>query len=407
MNRNPTDGINLDHAATTPVRPEAAEAMLLCLRQCANPSSLHAAGRAGREVLDSARDRLATVISCTAAEIIFTSGGTESDNLAIIGGSRMSPEKTHILVSAVEHHAVLHAADSLRAVCREVEIIPADRQGQVLPETVQSMLRPETALVSVMMANNEIGAVQAVAEIARICRQNGTLFHTDAVQALGHIPVDVQELGVDLLSLSAHKFGGPPGAGALYVREGLEIRPTLFGGAQERGRRGGTENWPAIAGMDAALRVGQPFWQEDDQPDGPPSEWARERELVRRLRSALSTIPDTWFNTAGEESDQPLGITMAPPAKLPNILSVGFRGVRAETLLLGLDLEGVAASSGSACASGSIEPSHVLKAIGLTPEEANSSIRFSVGWTTTHEEIDRAAEIVERVVARARLAQLL
>jgi len=377
--------IYLDHAATTPVRPEAEAAMIRCLERFGNPSSLHEYGRRNREVLDRARDSLAAALGGRASEIIFTSGGTESDNLALFGACRPAfrgnvgkDPKNHLLVSAIEHHAVLHAAQALAAEGFELELIPVDRWGRVDPPKVAEMIRPETVLVSVMLANNEIGTLQRIGEIAEICHQRGCLIHTDAVQAFGHVPFSVRELGVDLLSISAHKFGGPIGAGALWVREGLELRPTFYGGAQERGRRGGTENAPAIAGMEAAICAWKPSFEE---------EAARERELIRTLWKPLEAAPGVWRNTPNQGT-------------LPNILNVGFRGIRAETLLLALDLEGVAASSGSACASGSMEPSHVLQAIGLPTQDAHACLRLSVGWTTTFEEVTAAAEIIMAVVSR-------
>ena len=374
--------IYLDHAATSPLRPEARAAMLASLEAFGNPSSLHEHGRLNRQVIDHARDTLSEALGCVASEIIFTSGGTEADNLALFGAARSQHSRRHILVSAIEHHAVLHSAEALVSDGFELELIPVDPQGRVHAATMRAMLRPDTALVSVMTANNELGTIQPVPEIAAMCRANGTLIHTDAVQAFGHLRFSAEDLGIDLLSISAHKFGGPPGVGALYVREGVSLRPTLFGGAQERGRRGGTENAAAIAGMDAAISAWKPCLDE---------ELERERRLTDALRRGVGLISGTWINTPAENT-------------LPGVLNVGFDGLRAESLLLALDLEGVAASSGSACASGSMEPSHVLRAIGLSPDRADSCIRFSVGWTSTLEEIDHAIKVGAAVVERARRA---
>jgi cysteine desulfurase len=347
-------------------------------------------------MLDIARDGIAEALHCSPGEIIFTSGGTESDNLAVMGAARAAGGRKHVLVSSVEHHAVLHAADALAAEGFEIETVPVDAAGLVSPEVVASLVRPDTAIVSVMAASNEIGTIQPVREIASICHMHGTVFHTDAVQALGHIAVSVVDWGVDLLSLSAHKFGGPMGAGVLYVRDGIEVRPTLFGGAQERGRRGGTENVPALAGMDSAVRtLGLGKDQGGAEVSAGQALWAAEARRIRRLRDRLrfqlAGIPGAWFNTPAE------GV-------IPGILNVGFEGALAETLLLSLDLEGVAASSGSACASGSMEPSHVLRSMGLEPTRAKACVRFSLGWTTTSEEIDQATMVIERVVERARSA---
>jgi cysteine desulfurase len=356
--------------------------MMETARQVGNPSSMHRQGRAARAVLDSARDVLSEALGVKDSEIIFTSGGTEADNLAVTGGARWASGSRRVLVSAVEHHAVIHSAQALAVEGFEVEILPVDAAGRVGLLELARRLNSGASLVSVMTGNNEIGTLQPVAEIAAVCRAAGVLFHTDAVQAFGHLPINIPELGVDMLSISAHKFGGPPGAGALWVKDGVSIRPTQFGGAQERGRRGGTENAPAIAGMAAAVRVAMASLDDES---------ARLRRLAHRLRSGLLENPGTWLNTPLEGT-------------LPGILNVGFEDVPAEMLLVALDLDGIAASSGSACASGSMEPSHVLSAIGLAPERAKSCVRFSAGWTTTEADIDRAIEVAAAAVARARKA---
>lgn len=377
--------IYLDHAATTPVDARVLEAMLPYFSErFGNPSSIYAAGREARAALDQARARLARLLNCQAREIVFTSGGTESDNLAIKGVAfwhLLNGRGRHIVTTAFEHHAVLHSAEYLKRFGFEVTLVRPDAQGIMHPDAIAAALRPDTILVSVMTANNEIGTIQPITEIARICRERGVPFHTDAVQAAGILPLDVKELGVDLLSVSAHKFYGPKGVGFLYVRTGTPILWQQHGGAQESNRRGGTENVPAIMGMTRALELA---YEELDERN------AHVQKLRDQLiEGILKRIPDSRLNGDRER-------------RLPNNVNVTFAGVDGETLLLNLDLHGIAASSGSACTTGSTEPSHVLLSIGLAPEEARSSIRLSLGKDNTQAEIDRTLDVLEETVLRLR-----
>ncbi|ADU51342.1 aminotransferase class V [Thermaerobacter marianensis DSM 12885] len=380
--------VYLDYAATTPVRPEVRRRMMAVLEEAwGNPSSLHHAGRAARAVIDEARAQVAGLLKCRPREVIFTSGGTEADNLALKGVALAHGDRgRHIVTTAVEHPAVLHACAALERQGFDVSYVPVDGDGRVDPERVAAALRPDTILVSVMLVNNEVGTIQPVAEIARAARARGVLVHTDAVQAAGVLPLDVEALGVDLLSLSAHKIGGPKGAGALYVRAGTELLPLLDGGGQERRLRSGTENTAAIAGFGLAAELA-----------------GREREervtrlagLQRRLEEGLlARIPGARIHGAG-----------APRA--PHITNVGLPGVTADTVLIQLDLEGIAASSGSACSAGTPEPSHVLQAMGLSEADAFSAVRFSLGDGTTEADIDRVLDVLPEVVERARRARSL
>jgi cysteine desulfurase len=377
--------IYLDHAATTPVDPRVLEAMLpYFTRSYGNPSSIYALGREARAAVDQARARIARVLNCQAREIVFTSGGTESDNLALKGVAfwhLLHGRGRHIVTTAFEHHAVLHSAEYLERFGFAVTYVRPDREGIVHPEAVAEALRPDTVLVSVMYANNEIGTIQPIREIARLCRERGITFHTDAVQAAGTLPLDVEELGVDLLSVSAHKFYGPKGVGFLYVRSGAPILWQQHGGAQESNRRAGTENVPGIVGMATALELAYEELEERN---------AHVRALRDRLvEGILGRIPDSRLNGHREQ-------------RLPNNVNVTFEGVDGETLLLNLDLHGIAASSGSACTTGSTEPSHVLLAIGLTPAQARGSIRLTLGKDNTAAEIERTLDVLEETVARLR-----
>ncbi|MGC1380894.1 MAG: cysteine desulfurase family protein [Candidatus Baltobacteraceae bacterium] len=374
--------IYLDNAATTPLRAEAAEAMRAAHADGAhNPSSLHAEGRRARSQLDRARDRIAAALGARRTEVTFTGGGTESDNLALIGVARGLRRRGRVLVSAIEHHAVLAALERLQAEGFATELLPVDARGRVDPDAFARSLGPETLLASVIYANNEIGTVQPVAELARIAHQHGVLFHTDAIAAPQWLSIDVGELGVDLLSLSAHKFAGPHGVGLLYARSGVPIAPVLHGGGQEFGRRSGTENVAGIAGMAAALESAV----AERSQAYPRVEALRDR-LEAGIRSAVS---DVNVNGAGA-------------ARLPNLLSAGFGGVDAAALLIRLDLAGIAVSAGSACTSGSPEPSHVLAALGVEPHWRDGSIRFSLGTRTTQAEIDRVLEVLPAVVGELR-----
>jgi cysteine desulfurase len=367
--------IYLDHAATTPARPEVVAAMAPLLGGF-NPNSLHAEGRAARAAVDSAREAVARVLGATPREIVFTGGGSESDMLAIVGAARASAARgRHVVTAATEHHAVLHAVDVLERDGWRVTRLPVDARGLLDPAVFAAALTPETTVASVMLANNEIGVVQPVAELARIARERGVLLHTDAVQAPGWLPLDVEVLGVDLLSLSAHKFHGPKGVGVLYVRRGTALEPLIVGGGQEHGLRAGTENVAGIAGLAVALALA-----EDERPVTAP----RVAALRDRLEAAIvAAVPGVVVNGAG-----------AP--RLAGNVSVAFAGVPSDALLIRLDLEGVAASAGSACAAGSLEPSHVAAAIGLDERHRRGVIRFSLGRDTSAAEID---DVLRRLTA--------
>ena len=352
-----------------------------------NPSSVHEAGRDARAGLDWARGTLARILGCRPREVVFTGGATEANNLAIRGtldrARRDFPgERHHVITTAIEHHAVLHAVQALAEFDGvDVTIVPVDASGVVRAEDVEAAIRPETRLISVMYANNEIGTIQPVAEIAGIARERGVVVHCDAVQAAGALPLDVNELGVDLLSISAHKFYGPKGVGLLYVREGVRLQPLVHGGGQERALRPGTENVAGVVGMATALLLAVEEREERN---------AHDRELRDRLMDQLlERIPDSYVNGDLER-------------RLPNNLNIGFDGVDGESVLLDLDLNGIAASSGSACASATNEPSHVLLAIGLDEVAADATLRLTVGRSNTREQIDRAVEVIVNAVERVR-----
>lgn len=367
--------IYLDHAATTPVSPRVLEAMLPFFCECwGNASAVYATGREARKAVENARKQTAQAIGAQPQEILFTSGGTESDNLAIRGAANALRHKgRHIITTAIEHHAVLNTCKTLEKEGFEVTYLQPDPTGRIAPESLAPALREDTILVSVMTANNEIGTLQPIRELAETAKAHGALFHTDAVQAVGAVPVDVEETGVDLLSLSAHKFYGPKGAGALYVRRGTRLDPVLTGGKQERGLRGGTENVPAIVGLGAA--IGEAAANLGKNADMTA---ALRDELERRILSRMKGVRVNGL-TGG---------------RLPNNSSLTFENVDGEALLLRLDLAGVAASAGSACTSGSLESSHVLHAIGLSEAEARGTLRLTVGTDNTQEEIARAADLV-------------
>lgn len=380
------DRIYLDHAATTPVHPEVLEAMLPYFTSIGyNPSSLHAEGQAARAALDAARERAASLLGARPKEIVFTGGGSEADTLAVHGVARCVAARGRLVTSAIEHHAVLHAMDALEREGWEVVRLPVNGEGFVDPEAFARAISERTVLASIMLANNEIGTVQPIAELAALARTKGVIFHTDAVQAGGQIAVDVNALGADLLSLSAHKFRGPKGVGLLYVRRGTPLQPLIYGGGQEYGARAGTENVAGIVGLVRALELALA-----DLP-----ERARKTAALRdRLAEALLAMPQT------RRLGPPSG-----PARLPNNLSVAFAGIGGEALLIRLDLEGIAVSTGSACASGSLEPSHVVRAIGLEAPYDAGVVRFSLGATTTAGEIDQAARVVTEVVGEMRAGE--
>ncbi|MDQ7843841.1 MAG: cysteine desulfurase family protein [Armatimonadota bacterium] len=373
-----------DHAATTPVDPRVVAAMLPYFSErFGNASSIHAWGQEAREAVERAREILASAIGAAPQEIVFTSGATEADNLALLGAAYAAEHRgKHIVTTAVEHHAVLESCRFLAARGFEITILPVDRFGRVDPDDVRAALRPDTILVSVMHANNEIGTIEPVEEIGRLVRDHGAVMHSDAAQTLGILPVKVDALSVDLLSVSAHKRYGPKGVGALYVRRGTPLARIQHGGAHERNRRAGTENVPGIVGFGEAVRIAEETMAE---------EAVRLRALRDRLAAGLTAIPGARRN--GD-----------PQAGLPGVLSVSFEGTDSESLLVALDLQGVAASSGSACTSGSLEPSHVLAAIGLPPEAAKGTVRFSLGRGTTPAEVDYLLQVTPEIVARVRAA---
>lgn len=379
--------VYLDYNATTPVDPAVLDAMLPFLREnFANAGSVHTPGQRARAAVDAARDSVAALIGAKASEIVFTSGGTEADNLAIYGAVAVSANaRKHVIASAIDHHAVLHTCEDLQQHGIDVTFVAVGRtpegQGVVDPDDIRRALRPDTVLITVMHANNELGTIQPMEEISRIAHEAGVCFHCDAVQSTGKIPVDVDRLGVDLLSLSAHKFCGPKGVGALYVRTGTAIVPRFRGGHAERDRRPGTENVPGIVGLGKAAELARTMLEGDS---------ARIAALRDRLEHALlDRIPDAFVN--GD-----------PAHRVPNTSNITFRGAGGEALLIALDLQGVACSTGAACSSGSTEPSHVLLAAGLSHDDARSSLRFSLGRATTSEEIDYAIETITAVVERLR-----
>jgi cysteine desulfurase len=374
--------IYLDHAATTAVRPEVVEAMVPLLAGGYNPSSLHAEGRAARAALDDARLAVARVLGAAAREIVFTGSGSEADVLAIVGAARARRASgRHVVTSAIEHHAVLHAVDVLEADGWHVTRLAVDGRGLVDPAAFAAALTAETTVASIMLANNEIGVVQPIAQLARIAHERGVIFHTDAIQAPGWLPLHVGALGVDLLSLSGHKFSGPKGVGALYVRSGTPVEPLIVGGGQEHGLRAGTEDLAGIAGFAAALALAEAERGEVS---------SRVRALRERLEAAIvAAVPDVLVNGAGAE-------------RLPGNLSIAVADAPSDALLIRLDLAGIAASAGSACAAGSLEPSHVAAALGLGERYRNGVIRFSLGRATTEAEIESVIARFPALVADVR-----
>ena len=368
-----------DNAATTKMSRTAIEAMLPYMDEIyGNPSSLHSVGQRAAEALQSAREAVAQCLNCTPREIYFTSGGSEADNQAILSAARIGERKgkKHIISTAFEHHAVLHTLKKLEKEGFEVELLPVGPIGTVTAQQVADAIREDTCLVTVMYANNEIGSILPIAEIGAVCRERGVLFHTDAVQAAGHLPIDVQTQKVDMLSLSAHKFHGPKGIGVLYARKGIVLTSLIEGGAQERGKRAGTENIPAIMGMAAALREALDHMEENAQ---------KVSALRDKLIAGLSEIPHCALN--GD-----------PVNRLPGNVSFCFEGIEGESLLLLLDAKGICASSGSACTSGSLDPSHVLLAIGRPHEVAHGSLRLSLCEWNTEEEMDHILAEVPQIV---------
>ncbi len=376
--------IYLDHNATTPVHPDVADSLSAALREeFGNPSSVHHFGQRAKAVVDQARSAVAALIGADPSEIVFMSGGTESDNFAIRGTAE-ALERTgrrHLIASAIEHEAVLNTLKALARRGWETTLLPVGETGIVSPDDLRTALRDDTALVSVMHANNEIGTIQPIAELARIAHEQGALFHTDAVQSAGKIPIDVKVLGVDLLSISAHKYCGPKGIGAVWIRRGLRLLPLLTGGKHERNRRAGTENVPGIVGMGVAAVLAR-------------ARMADEHVRVAGLRDRLETgillaVPGTIVNGARS-------------SRVPNTTNISFDRIEAESLLIALDLDGIAVSTGSACSSGTLEPSHVLKAMGFSSHRTQNSIRFSLGAGNTAAQVDRVIGVLPGIAEKLR-----
>lgn len=374
--------IYMDHSATTAVREEVFEAMKpYFLEHFGNPSSLYSYGREARKAVEEAREKTAAAIGAEPREIVFTSGGTESDNLAIRGVARALQKKgNHIITSAVEHHAVLDACLALKEEGFDVTVLPVDEHGMVSLSDVEKAITDKTILITVMMANNEVGTIQPVAQIGELARSRGIVFHTDAVQAVGKIPVNVNDIKCDLLSISAHKFNGPKGVGALYIRKGTRLKVFTFGGAQERKMRPGTENVPGIVGMGKAIELAVAELDKNA---------AHMKALRDRLIEGLLKIPDVRLNGH-------------PTERLPNNVNISVLYVEGESLILSLDLKGIAVSSGSACTSGSLDPSHVLLAMGLDHQTAHGSLRLTLGYENTQEEIDYILQVMPEIVERLR-----
>lgn len=375
--------IYADNAATTKISQTAMKAMISAMENSyGNPSSIHQIGMAANDALQTAREQIARCLGCMPKEIFFTSGGTESDNQAIMSAAMLGAKqnKRHIISTAFEHHAVLHTLRRLKEQGFEIQLLDVGAEGNITAAQVEEAIRPDTCLITVMFANNEIGSVLPIAEIGEACRAHGVLFHTDAVQAAGHIPVNVKKQNIDMLSLSAHKFHGPRGIGALYVKRGIELTSLMEGGGQERGKRPGTENLPAIMGMAAALKEECTLMEQNE---------AKVIAMRDRLIQGLSQIPYSILNGSREK-------------RLPGNVNFCFEGVSGESLLLLLDSRGICASSGSACASGALDPSHVLLSLGLAPEIAQGSLRISLDISNTEEEIDYMLEVIPQVVEQLR-----
>ncbi len=377
--------IYLDHSATTPVDLEVAALMMTYYTEkYGNPSSVHGFGREAKQALEEARRQVAELLGATPKEITFTSGGTEADNLAILGTVEALQKKgKHLITSAIEHHAVLETFEFLEKKGFELTVIPVDSEGIVAVEDVRKAIRPDTILISVMHANNEVGSIQPIAEIGNLAKEHGVTFHVDAVQSFGKLPINVQEMNIDLMTVSSHKIYGPKGVGALYIRKGVRIVPLAHGGSQEKRRRSGTENTPGIIGFGKACEL---IGKQMDE----------EAELQRKLRDKL--MNGILERIEHVKVNGPLG-----EKRLPNNVNVSIQFVEGESLLLSLDMLGIAASSGSACTSGSLDPSHVLLAMGLVHEIAHGSLRFSLGSQNTEEDIDYVLEQLPKIVERLRM----
>lgn len=374
--------IYMDNSATTPVRKEVIEVILPYMAEnFGNPSSIYDLGKTSKHAIENARKKVATAIGAEESEIYFTSGGTESDNWAIKGVAFANRTKgKHIITSSIEHHAVLHTCEWLEGQGFEVTYLPVDKYGIVSPEEVKNEIRADTILISIMLANNEIGTIQPIEEIGKIAKEKKIYFHTDAVQAIGHVPIDVKKQNIDLLSLSAHKFEGPKGCGALYIRKGVKIETLQHGGAQERKHRAGTENVPAIVGLGKAIELTTGNIEETDKIL---------LEMRERLIEGLLKIPKTHLNGH-------------PTKRLANNINVTFEYIEGESLLLLLNTKGIYASTGSACNSSSLEPSHVLTACGIPHEIVHGSLRLSLGRMNTREDVDRVLKVLPEIVQKLR-----
>lgn len=375
--------IYLDYAATTPTHPKVVETMQPYFSEkFGNPSSIHSFGQEARAAVENARDKVAKLIGAKSEEIVFTSGGTEADNFALEGVAFASEKKgTHIIISAIEHHAITECCEFLKKRGFQINYLPVDKTGLVNPDDVSRAITDKTVLVSIMHANNEIGTIEPMAEISKIVKERGICFHTDAVQTAGHLPVNVNELGVDLLAMSAHKLYGPKGVGALFIRKGIRMVSFLHGGGQENNRRASTENVPGIVGFGAAAELVLQEMKEENIKLIPLRD--------KLIKGILEKIPDSQLNGH-------------PTLRLPNNVNVSIKYVEGESMLLNLDMQGIAASTGSACSSGSLEPSHVLMAIGLSHELAHGSLRFTLGKYTTDEDIDLVLKILPKIVEKLR-----
>ena len=372
-----------DNAATTRIAPQVLDAMLPYLKEeYGNPSTLYNLGREAKIAIEKAREQVAQVIGAKAEEIFFTGSGTEADNMALKGVlyGPAGKGKKHLITTKIEHHAILHTAMALEKEGFQVTFLDVDKNGRVDLEELKQAITPDTALVSIMAANNEVGTIQPIEEIGKICREKGVLFHTDAVQAFGHMPLDVNKMNIDLLSLSAHKINGPKGSGALYIRRGLGLRPVIEGGGQERNRRSGTENVAGIVGLGQAAQLAMETMEEES---------ARLKALSQKLIDGVLQIPETI-------------LTGDPENRLPGACSFAISAIEGESLVLYLDMEGICTSTGSACSTGSLDPSHVLMAIGLSHEVSHGSLRVTLGRFNTEEEVDYIIETLPKVVEKLR-----
>ena len=372
-----------DNAATTRIAPQVLDAMLPYLKEeYGNPSTLYKLGREAKIAIEKAREQVAQVIGAKADEIFFTGSGTEADNMALKGVlyGPAGKGKKHLITTKIEHHAILHTAMALEKEGFQVTFLDVDKNGRVDLEELKQAITPDTALVSIMAANNEVGTIQPIEEIGKICREKGVLFHTDAVQAFGHMPLDVNKMNIDLLSLSAHKINGPKGSGALYIRRGLGLRPVIEGGGQERNRRSGTENVAGIVGLGQAAQLAMETMVEES---------ARLKALAKKLTDGVLQIPETI-------------LTGDPENRLPGACSFAISAIEGESLVLYLDMEGICTSTGSACSTGSLDPSHVLMAIGLSHEVSHGSLRVTLGRFNTEEEVDYIIETLPKVVEKLR-----